>query len=63
MFQRHLYYSQTEVLKKYQISLKKYKEILPTLTQINNVVDMGTHTLTTIYVLRTDIERLGLKER
>lgn len=65
MFPRHLYYSQSEVCTKYQITPRMYQELLVerNIPQVNKVVDLGGYTVTTRYVLKEDVESLNLNTR
>ena len=65
MIDRSLYYSFTEVIKKFKISRVKYHALL----KEKNIpfesvhIDFGTYQMNTIYVLKTTIESLNLEIR
>jgi len=65
LFQRDLYYSQTDVIRKYKISVKKYKELIKEKGfNIHSVhIDYITYSMDTIYILKSDIDSLGLELR
>lgn len=65
MFPRHLYYSQSEVCTKYQITPRMYQDLLVerNIPQVNKVVDLGGYTVNTRYVLIEDVESLNLTLR
>lgn len=65
LFDRDKYYSQTDVVKKFKISVKKYKELLKEkgFKVHTTHIDYVTYTIDTIYVLKSDIDSLGLELR
>jgi hypothetical protein len=65
MFEREKYYFQTDVLKNYKISAKKFKQLLHKKNIPIKSLDanMGYCQLKTIYILKTDIDNLSLSVR
>ncbi|GAA4326104.1 hypothetical protein [Flaviaesturariibacter amylovorans] len=65
MFPRHNYYSQTEVLTKYQISQQAYKKLLQDqgIEPVSKTVDLGGYPVTTCYVEKEKIDALNLPIR
>lgn len=62
-FNREKYYSITDVLKKYLISSKQYKELIKDLPKVGREADLGIFKVNAVYVLREDIEGLNLTLR
>jgi hypothetical protein len=64
-FDRSKYYSQTEVIKKYNIRVKKYKTLLQekNIPVFRREIQLEGYITNTIYVLITDIRKLQLQER
>jgi hypothetical protein len=63
LFERSKYYNQTDVYKKYKVSLKVLKSLLQPLKVISREVDLGTYSVTAYYYLKQDIEDLHLPLR
>lgn len=65
MFPRNQYYSQTELVKTFQISSKKLKEaiVANNIPVIKKDIDLGEYSVKGLYVLKTDIAKLNLKPR
>lgn len=63
MFIRNSYYSQTEAVKKFRITVKKYKEIIKDMEQVNREIDLGGYTVTTIYIRKELIDALKIELR
>ncbi|RZK45966.1 MAG: hypothetical protein EOO97_00075 [Pedobacter sp.] len=65
MFNRGDYYSQTEVLKTYKVSSKRYQELLEEhgVEPIRRPVQMEGYEVNTLYVLKEDLEKLNLEKR
>lgn len=65
MFPREKYYSQTEIIKTYQISVKRFKELVQkhNIPVLSKNVNLGTYSVNTVYVLREDVEKLKLNKR
>ena len=65
MFNRKLYYSQTDVVKRFKVSIKQFKQLLVenNIPQINKEINLGMFEVTTIYVLKSDIDKLNLEIR
>ena len=61
MFERNKYYSQTEVLKKYKISLKQFRDLLKNMNVIKKKIDLGNYEVITCYVLKEELESLDLE--
>jgi hypothetical protein len=65
MFDRSKYYSQTEALKIFKISMARYKRCLleNNIPVVSHPVDLGGYLVDTKYVLKEDIEKLNLSKR
>lgn len=64
-FPRHLYYSQTDVLRRYRVSARDYQALLEErgIEPVKRVVILDGYEVETIYVLITDVEKLNLEQR
>jgi 3-mercaptopyruvate sulfurtransferase SseA len=64
-FPRHLYYSQTDVLRGYRISAKAYQALLEErgIEPVKRVVVLDGYQVETVYVLISEVEKLNLEQR
>ncbi|MCU7549212.1 hypothetical protein OCK74_08800 [Chitinophagaceae bacterium LB-8] len=64
-FKRSDYYRQTEVVKRFKIAAKLFKQLLVdnNINQVNKRVDLGGYDVTTVYVKKEDIDVLNIKLR
>lgn len=65
MFNREAYLSQTEIVKNYKVSVKKFKELLKehNIPVVSNKADLGLYSVNTVYILKEDIGKLNLDKR
>lgn len=65
MFPRHKYYSITEVVKLYKITSEAYKKLLvDTKTPVvENTINLSEYSVNAKYVLKEDVDKLGLQKR
>lgn len=65
MFDRDLYYSKTDVIKKYKISSKKFDILVSEvgLKEVHTDIVYPDYTITTRYILKSEIESLNLELR
>ncbi len=65
MFDRDSYYSKTDVVKKFKISSKKFDALVSekALKEVNNDIVYFDYTITTRYILKSDIDSLNLQLR
>ena len=61
-FKRSNYYSQTEVIKTYKISVKGYQQMIAdhSFYVVSVPINQGDYTMMTIYVAKQDVESLNL---
>lgn len=64
-FPRHLYYSQTDVLRRYRISAKDYQRLLEErgIEPVRRAVMLDGYKVETTYVLIDVVEKLNLEQR
>lgn len=64
-FKRADYYSQTDVVKLFKISVKAFKQAIlaNNITQVNIDINMGDYSMVTVYVAKEDIDKLNLELR
>lgn len=65
MFNREAYLSQTEIVKNYKVSVKKFKELLNehNIPVVSHKADLGLYSVNTIYILKEDLSKLNLDKR
>lgn len=65
MFPREQYYSQTEIVKRYKVSVKKCKELIQAhnIPVLSKKIDLGGYFVDTIYVPKEAIDKLNLTKR
>jgi len=65
IFPRNKYYSQTEVVRLYNVSAKAYKQLLfdHQIDIVTRNINLGEFSVNTIYVLKEDVLKLGLQLR
>lgn len=65
MFNRSQYYSQTEATKVYKLSIKQFKQLIADhqIQQVNKDIQFEGYTVTTVYVLKAEIDKLNLPKR
>lgn len=64
-FPRSEYYSQTEAIKKFKISVQTFKQLLVdnNIQVVSRRVNLGEFEVDTLYVRKTDIDQLNLQKR
>lgn len=62
MFERSKYYSQTEIVSLFQISVKRLKELIADrqIKATEKDVDLGGYSVKALYYLREEIDKLNL---
>lgn len=65
MFDRHNYYTQTEVVKTFDINVKGLKQLIldHQIEVVTKDVDLGTYSVKAIYINKEDLVRLNLEKR
>jgi hypothetical protein len=64
-FPHSQYYSQTEVVRKYRVSVKAFKQLLVdrNIQVVSREADLGDLKVKTVYVRKEDINKLKLEKR
>ncbi len=66
---RNYYYSQTEVVKLFKVSINRFKQLIieNNISVVSHELMMGTllkpYTVTTIYILKDDVTKMNLEPR
>lgn len=65
LFDRDSYLSQTQIVKRYQLNVKQFKQLIKdhNLQVIAKEIDLGEFKVITCYVKREDIDKLNLPTR
>ncbi len=65
VFPRQLYYSQTEIVKQFSITVKGLKQLIADhqIPAVTKDVDLGEYAVKALYYLKEDIDKLGLTKR